>query len=525
MRVATAAQIAALDRRATTEFGIPTAALMERAGASVAQVAHFVLRERGGRRTVALCGKGNNGGDGLVAARHLRRAGVDVAVIIAAGEEEFEGDARSALSAVRDAGIPVSAAPTIDAPTIERALRGTDLIIDALFGTGFRGPARGTAARLIEQANHSGRPILAVDVPSGLDADTGRLNGPCIRAAATVTMAMPKPGLLLYPGAEMCGEISFADIGYPAALRDDPSVRTHLVTPQMVRALLPPRPPDSHKGTYGRTLVIAGSVGFTGAAVLASLGALRVGAGLVTLAVPRAVYPIVASHVVEAMPTPVDDDGEAISASALPRLNELLDISDAVAVGPGLSTQPGVYEVVEGLLRRDRPLVIDADGLNVLAGRAEVLARANAPVVITPHPGELGRLVGTTAAAIQQDRLAAARRAAAEFRCVVVLKGARTIVARADGEAFIISSGNPGMATGGMGDVLTGAIASFIGQGVAPDDAAWTAAYLHGLAADLIAEERGTAGVLASEVADRLPVAIRRIRSGEQPDLLIQLRD
>lgn len=525
MRVVTAAQIAELDRRATEEYGVATPVLMEHAGRQVAKVVLATLTEQGGRRVVVLAGKGNNGGDGLVAARHLRAAGVEVTAFLLAPEREYSGEAKQVLQAAKDAGVAVRAVGGVPSAEVESALRGADVIVDALFGTGFRGPARGDAATVIDLANRAGRPVIAVDIPSGLAADTGQVDGPCIRAAATVTMGLPKVGLLVYPGAEMAGTVYVADIGYPPELQDDPSAPTHLVTPQMVRPHIPPRSPDSHKGTYGRTLIVAGSVGFTGAAVLASLGALRTGAGLVTLAVPRAVYPIVASHVVEVMPTPVDDEGGAITASALPRLNELLDISDAVAVGPGLSTQPGVYGVVEGLLRRDRPLVIDADGLNVLAGRAEVLARANAPVVITPHPGELGRLVGTTAAAIQQDRPAAARRAAAEFRCVVVLKGARTIVARPDGEAFIISSGNPGMATGGMGDVLTGAIASFIGQGVAPADAAWMAAYLHGLAADLIAEERGTAGMLASEVAHRLPVAIRRIRSGEQPDPVIQLRD
>jgi len=516
MRVVTSAQIAELDRRATEEHGIPVQQLMETAGRRVAQAARELLGSARGH-VVVLTGKGNNGGDGLVAARYLAGAGLSVTALLTASQSEYVGEARRALGEATASGVEVQAA----APgRLRGSLETAALIIDALFGTGFRGSARGIAAEMIQTANAVKRPILAVDVPSGLNADSGHADGPAIRATATVTMGLPKVGLLVHPGAELAGTIYVAEIGYPPALTDDASVRTHLVTPEMVRARIPARPPDSHKGTYGRTLVIAGSVGFTGAAVLAALGALRAGAGLVTLGVPADVYPIVASHVIEAMPTPLPAADGALAAEARNRIDELVGISEAVAVGPGLSTASGVRAVVQGLLRTGRPLVIDADGLNVLAGRADVLRSAAGPVVITPHPGELSRLVGKQTAEITQDRLGSARAAAERFRCVVVLKSASTIVATPDGEAFILRTGNPGMATGGMGDVLTGAIASLIGQGVPPADAAWAGAYLHGLAGDLLAGERGMVGMLASEVADHLPSALQRIRMGTAPEVI-----
>jgi len=517
MRAPTSSEIAALDRAASQTYGIPVTALMEQAGRRVAQAALLLLGDRPARVAV-LAGKGNNGGDGFVAARVLQERGLRVTAVLAAPSGEYVGDAGRTMAQARASGVEVRDAPGVD-------LTSFDLVIDALFGTGFKGEARGTARALIEAANASRLPLLAVDVPSGLDADSGRPEGPVIRAAATVTMGLPKVGLLVHPGVELAGTLYLADIGYPSQLAEDPLVRTHLVVPEMVRGRVPARPPDSHKGIYGRTLVVAGSLGFTGAAALAALGALRSGAGLVTLCVPEAVYPIIAGLVAEAMPRPVDDDGGQMAASAWDAVHTAAAAADVVAVGPGLGVSDGVRAIVEGLLREGRPLVVDADALNVLAPAPDVLAQASGPVVITPHPGELARLVNSTPRDVQSDRLASARGAASRFHCVVVLKGARTIVADPGGEAFIIPTGNPGMASGGMGDVLTGMTASLIGQGLSALDAAWTAAYLHGLAADLIAAERGVAGILATEVAHRLPGAIARVLRGEQPDPVIHLRD
>ncbi len=522
MRVVTAAQMAELDRRATKEYGIPVSRLMDAAGRRVAQAAEEFLGVQGGRRVLVLAGKGNNGGDGLVAARYLRAKGFDVRALLTVSQGDPAGEPARALAAAANAGVTIHSVPA--SPSGDE-LAHEDLIIDALFGTGFHGPVGGVAAALIDSANRSAKPILAVDIPSGLDTDTGRWEGSCIRAAATVTMGLPKIGLLVYPGAEMAGTIYVADIGYPAPLRDDPSIPTHVVTAEMIRALLPVRRPDTHKGTYGRVLIIAGSVGFTGAAALATLGALRAGSGLVVVGVPQSVYAIVASKVTEGMPTPLPDASGALTSDAVGRIEELAAGADAIAVGPGLSSASGVLAVVEVLLAGSRPLVIDADGLNVLAGRSGALDRAHGTAVLTPHPGELSRLTGVSAAEIQHDRLQAARSAATRFKSIVILKGARTVVATPEGEAFIIPTGNPGMATGGMGDVLTGAVASFIGQGLHPTQAAYAAAYLHGVAADLIANARGMVGMLASEVADHLPLAIQRVQAGRQLDGVRELRD
>src|SRR3989442_503531 len=413
MRVATSAQIAELDRRATKDHGISVAQLMDAAGRRVAQAAEIMLREHGGRRVVVMAGRGSNGGDGLVAARRLA-AGAEVAALLVAPKEEVAGGAGQALAAAAEAGGSLMAAP---------------------------------------------------------------------------------------------------------------SIATWLVTAAKVRELLPRRRPDTHKGTYGHVLILAGSVGYTGAAVLSTFGALRSGAGLVTVAVPQSVYPIVASKVTEGIAMPLADDGSALSPSAMARVDGLLASCDVVAAGPGLSPAHGVARVVEELLGRDKPLVLDADGLNVLAGRADRLAKARPPVVITPHPGELGRLLKQPTPKIVEDRLGAARAAAARFRCVVVLKSAHTVVAKPDGEAAIIRTGNPGMASGGMGDVLTAAVAPSIRQGLAPLEAPVAAPYRHGLARDLGAQERGQVGLLASDVADGLPHAIQRVQAGLQVDPIRQLRD
>src|SRR3989442_4300411 len=329
-----------------------------------------MLREEGGRRVVVMAGRGSNGGGGLVAARDLA-AGAEVAALLVVAKEEFAGEAAHALAAGAEAGVSLLAG---DAARHESAMAKADLIIDALFGTGFRGTARGDAVGLIEAANRSGTPILAVDIPSGLQADTGTWDGPCIRASVTVTMGLPKLGLVLLPGAEMAGALYVGDIGYPQALIDDPSIATWLVTSAKVRALLPPRQPDTHKGTYGHVLILAGSVGYTGAAVLSTFGALRSGAGLVTVAVPQSVYPIVASKVTEGIAMPLADDGSALSPSAMARVDELLASCDVVDAGPGLSPAPVVARVVEVLLGRAKTLRPDVVELNELTDRTVRMA-------------------------------------------------------------------------------------------------------------------------------------------------------
>ncbi|MBI4279755.1 MAG: NAD(P)H-hydrate dehydratase [Armatimonadetes bacterium] len=516
MRVPSAAQMAALDRRAIEEFGIPGLDLMERAGIAVARLAN-VMRA-GARRgpVIVLAGKGNNGGDGFVAARHLNAGGIETAVWLLGRPEEVKGDARAMLDRMAGAGIALHVVE--DASDLRDRFASAVLIVDALFGTGFRGPARGAAAQAIEAANAAGPPILAVDVPSGVDADTGQVEGPCVRAAATVTMALPKVGLLIYPGAEHAGRVYVSDIGFPPAVLDDPAVQTFLVTPDTVRGALPARRPDSHKGHYGRVLVVAGSVGFAGAAALCALGALRMGAGLVHVAVPEPIYSVAASRVPEAMVHPLPWRDGALAPEAADALRVLLAGADAVAAGPGLGTTAGVVGALRSVLDGTAvPIVLDADALNILATHPDLRAGVRGPLIVTPHPGEMARLLGRDVRAVQRDRLAAVREAARALDAVSVLKGARTVVAAPSGGAWIVPTGNPGMATGGMGDALTGAVAALLGQRLAPAAAAAVGAYLHGLAGDMLQGEIGPAGLLASEVADRLPGALRRARETAPP--------
>jgi NAD(P)H-hydrate epimerase len=507
MKVVTGAEMAELDRRAEEEFGLPRALLMENAGRRTADVVHTYVAPAG-RRCVVLAGKGSNGGDGLVAARHLVARGWRAEVLLLAREDEVRGEPRRNLSLAREAGVEVTPITSMALVGAREHLGGADVIVDALFGTGFKGKPMGLAAQMIAAANGAAAPVVAVDLPSGMDADTGAVPGAVVHATATVTMGLPKVGLLIYPGAAHAGRIYVADIGYPAALLERFKSGAAVVTPQMARAALPARPADGHKGTFGHVLVCAGSVGFTGAPSLCALGALRAGAGLVSLAVGESIYPIVAGRAVEAMPHPLPDADGALSEHAWSRFAELAAEADVVAVGPGLGTGPGIVALVQRLLRDVRiPLVLDADALNVLAGKDEPLTRSKAQKILTPHPGEIGRLLGRSTEEVQRDRLGVAREAAARFGAVVVLKGARTVVATPEGAAMIVPAGNPGMATGGMGDVLTGVIAAYLGQKAPPLVAAWLGAYLHAVAGDLVAERLGPAGLLAREVADAIPRA------------------
>jgi ADP-dependent NAD(P)H-hydrate dehydratase / NAD(P)H-hydrate epimerase len=511
--------MAALEREAREKFGLDVAALMERAGARTAEVARLLLRERGGRGVVVLAGKGNNGGDGLVAARHLAGDAI-VRVVLAAPAAEFRGEPAAHLETLRGRSVSIVDPGALAEEDLDRTFLEADLLVDAIFGTGFRGPAEGLPARVIEAANRSGRPILAVDVPSGVDAATGRADPPCIHAVATVTMGLPKLGLAQYPAAMYAGRLYVADIGFPPALVEGAPIATSLTRASWVDRTLPRRPPDSHKGAFGRVFVVAGARGFTGAAVLAARGAIRAGAGLVTVGIPASVAAVLPAALPEAMTLPLPETPEGtFSERAEEAILEFAAGVSAVAIGPGLTTHPEVVALVRRLLPRlDHPVVVDADGLNALAGEAERLHDAPGPVVITPHPGEMARLLGTTVEDVQRDRSASARDAARRLGVTVVLKGARTVVASPAGQARIIPTGNAAMATGGMGDVLTGVTVALLGQRLAPCDAAACAAYLHGLAGDLAAASRGELGVLAREVADDIPRALARVRAGEVDD-------
>jgi hydroxyethylthiazole kinase-like uncharacterized protein yjeF len=527
MKAVTGAQMREIDRRAEVEYGIPSLLLMENAALRVVEAAEVMLSAAGGRRVAIVAGKGNNGGDGLAAARHLAGRGCEVAVWLIGDPEAVQGDARTNLEIVRRLGLPLSG-PAVD----ERTVFDADLILDALLGTGVRGAPAGPIAAAIEAINRSPAPVLAVDLPSGLDADTGAVPGPCVRAARTVTFALPKRGLLVYPGRGQAGEIVVADIGIPRRLLEDPALETHAITPADVARILPARPPDGHKGTFGRVFVLAGSPGLTGAATLCSEAALRVGAGLLTLGIPASLNPILEVKLTEAMTLPLPEtETHAHTIRAWETIAERVVTSSAVAMGPGMGRHPDTAELVRRVLReRDGPMVIDADGLNALAepvADRSLLPPGNGSppqrhtsrelgphVVITPHPGEMARLLGTNSQEVQSNRLATAERAARELGCVVVLKGAGSIVAAPDGRLWIGPAGTAALATGGTGDVLTGVIAGLLAQGVAPLDAAIAGVYVHGHAGERLAESVGDAGTLAGDLLPLLPHVIRELKAG-----------
>ncbi|GEJ57179.1 bifunctional NAD(P)H-hydrate repair enzyme [Anaeromyxobacter diazotrophicus] len=496
----TAAEMRAIDGAAIAG-GVPGMALMERAGAAVARAA-LVLRGPGGR-VVALCGGGNNGGDGYVAARVLAEAGVPVSAVAIAAPDALRGDARAAHEAAVRGGVGV--APGAELAAL-RAGPG-DVLLDALLGTGLARAAGGAFAAAIArlaELRAGGAKVLAVDLPSGLSADTGRPLGPCVQADATVTFGFLKRGLVLHPGAELAGAVEVVDIGLPRAAAEAVPPTAELLTEEEARALVPPRPPEAHKGDAGRLLVVAGSPGKSGAAHLALAGALRGGAGLVTLAARAEVLPFALAGRPEAMSLALPGEGP-LGPGDLEALLAAAHGMDAVVIGPGIPRGPETAAALHAFLARARlPAVLDADALNALAERPDLLAALPAPVVLTPHPGEMARLAGTTIAEVQRDRLAVAAARARAWGCAVVLKGARTVVAAPSGAPAIVPAGNPGLATGGTGDVLAGLTGALLAGHLPPFDAARAAAFAHALAGDLCAARLGQRGLLASDVAGAL---------------------
>lgn len=503
MKIPSAQEMHEIDRKAREEFSLPTLLLMENAGERVAEVALDMLV---GQKVVVVAGKGNNGGDGIASARHLFNLGVDVEVLLLGEREKIAGDARVNLEIAEKMGIKIVETPS----DISVYLKEADLVIDAIFGTGLKGEVSSPYKEAIEAINSAGKPVLSVDIPSGV-GDKGEILGVAVKADKTVTLALPKQGLILYPGASYAGEILVADIGLPHQLLSTPSLT--LITPTILQELLPQRPPDAHKGTFGHLLVLAGSVGFTGAAAMCCESALRVGTGLVTLGIPASLNPIMEVKLTEAMTYPLPETMEhSLSLQALPLIREKLKKCSALAIGPGLSTHPQTCQLVKELLEDlEIPAVVDADALNCLAGSKVNFSGKR--FVLTPHPGEMARLVGEEIRSIQADRIGWAGKLARETGCVVVLKGARTVVANPDGECFVNPTGNSGMASGGMGDILTGMIGGFLAQGIPPLASSLLGVFLHGLCGDLARDELGEEVMVASDLLRFLPRAFEIIRS------------
>lgn len=511
MRILDTAQMREADRRTIEDIGIPARVLMENAGRQVAVAIESTFEDVALMRVAVLCGRGNNGGDGFVTARVLSERGVDTRVYLLGSTADVTGDARANLDVLRALNIDV--VEVADAATwelIASRVLASDIVIDALFGTGFRGPVRGVAETIIADINASGRPVVSIDVPSGLSADHPNLDGPAIEATLTVALGAPKLPLVLPPAEHLAGRVVIADIGIPSRIvQDVEGPWIDMLTRGSTARLLEPRRADSHKGSYGRVLIVAGSTGHTGAAILAARAALRSGAGLVTVAAPRSLVPIIAAGGAEFMTLGLPETDGLVAAEALDDV--LAFRADVIAAGPGLGVGPAVTAFMHGLVTRSGvPLVLDADALNAFVDSSELLAgHADVPVIITPHPGEMARLLGTSIDHVQADRLGVALDFARAHNVHVVLKGHRTIVADPAGAAGVNLTGNPGMATAGSGDVLTGVIAGWFAQMQDAQQAARASVYIHGLAGDLAETDRGQAALVAGDLIGHLGDAVQ----------------
>jgi ADP-dependent NAD(P)H-hydrate dehydratase / NAD(P)H-hydrate epimerase len=519
MKIITAAEMRDTDRVTSDRFGVPSHDLMEDAGRAVAK---FVLsRYPLANRIGVVCGKGNNGGDGFVAARILHEAGKAVRVLLLADSKELRGDAAETFAKLPVTPVPVRLPADLKQEGA-RVVFDSDLLIDAILGTGFRPPVSGLYAEAIAALNGSGTPIVAVDIPSGADADVmGEQVGSVARADAIVTFTAPRPAHVF--GGLTKGTTSISPIGSP----DEAIVsklRLNLITPHQIVPLIGPRPAASNKGNFGHVLVIGGSLGKAGAAAMAGMAVLRSGAGLSTVAVPKSILPTVAGFHPELMTEPLGETkAGSISLRALEKLRKLTEGMAVLAVGPGISRVPETSKLVRALIKKQAlPTVLDADGLNAFAGHVAELNGKGRSLVITPHPGEMARLAGSTVVAVQRDRIGVARKFARDHHVIVVLKGHGTLVADASGEVWVNTTGNPGMATGGTGDILTGMVAGLVAQNPKRVlGAVLAAVYLHGLAGDVARGLMGEHSLVATDLVRALPEAFRQVHQAAQ-DLSVE---
>ncbi|PKB79048.1 MAG: hypothetical protein BZY88_15380 [SAR202 cluster bacterium Io17-Chloro-G9] len=521
-KIVTAVQMTALEQ-ASEARGVSTDQLMENAGLAVAQVARETMGAAAGARVVVLVGPGNNGADGLVAARHLRRWGAEVTACLLTRRPDFDPK----LDLARQYSVSViDAAGSPGFPELERLLKRGELVIDAVLGTGRARPLEGPvkqASQLLSgcRVAGSGPAVLALDLPTGVDPDTGVVDPACFTADLTVALAYPKLGLVTLPGAAHTGSLRVVDIGLPAGVEEGADLDLELLTRQWVASRLPARPPDSHKGTFGHALVVAGSRNYVGAGFLASQGAIRAGAGLVTLATPQSVYPMAATKLTEVIHLPLPEDKEGrVHPDGAQGLREGSGKYSAMLVGCGLGFSSGASGGTAGFVEKllldgsdlAQPVIIDADGLNNLAQHAEWWTRLRRPAVVTPHPGEMATLTGGATTTVQEDRLATVRHWAGRWNVAVVLKGAYTVVGDPQGLARIAPFANPGLASGGTGDVLSGIIAGLLAQGLSPMDAACCGVYLHGLAGEAVRRRIGDTGSIATDLVQVLPETIEQVR-------------
>jgi len=537
LKVVTAKEMQEIDKITIEKYGVAGAILMERAGLAVAEKINELFFQKsevrsqklnnGQRRTVVvLCGGGNNGGDGLVVARILHNQGWDVKVFLTVKPEDLKGDAKINYNAAVKFGVkiyPIKKFLTLNSKLLTL---NSIIIVDALLGTGLSKEVKPPLSEVIEKINKLKCPVVSVDIPSGISSDTGQIMGCAVKAGYTVTFGLPKRGHLLYPGAEYTGKLYIKDIGFPQELIESENIKVNLVQKEDAISLLPKRPEYSHKGTYGHVLLVAGSRGKTGAAFMTAKTCLRTGVGLVTIGVPESLVNIFQSRVTEEMILPLPDKGNGmLSFKATDSILQFLkQKANVLAIGPGISTSDEISDLVSLLVAKSEvPMVIDADGINAIAGRTSILKKSRAPVILTPHPGEMARLLSQELGdrswelkkklrtKIEQDRINTALSFSKKTKTYLVLKGVPTVIATPDGEVFINSTGNPGMATAGTGDVLTGMISAFLAQGMTPQNASILGVYMHGLIGDVVAEKMGKHSLIASDIINAIPKVFKAI--------------
>jgi len=518
MHLVTADEMREMDRLTIESFGLPGRVLMENAGRGAARVLMDTYPDIRDQSVAVVAGRGNNGGGGFVIARYLAGAGINVTVYLLSESLRLTGDAAANFSLLSPLNIPVR--EIIDESDLAQAkadMARHHVFVDAILGTGINAEVRGLFKSAIHYINERHRPVLSVDIPSGLNADTGAPCGTCIRADHTVTFAFPKIGHVLLPGALYTGELHVVDIGIPPHIVENVPPRHHLLTKDDLRTLILPRPWDTHKGRTGHALVVAGSPGKTGAAALTSMAALRSGAGLVTLGIPERLNPILEILGPEVMTAQLMETATgAHTHLSFETIMTLLTGKRCLALGPGMGTEPDTVRLVHQLVTQcPVPMVLDADGLNAVAENPEILHHRKSEIILTPHPGEMARLADTTTKEVQENRIQTARSFAQKYQVHLVLKGARTLIAHPDGHIHVNPTGNPGMAAGGMGDVLTGIISGFLAQGYGPEASAQLGVFVHGLAADRVAAEKGSIGYIATDVMNALPPALAEL-AGEK---------
>ncbi len=517
MKLGTVAEMRQVDAQTAEDYGLPCLLLMENAGAAVARHTAELLGGAAGKYIVLLAGSGNNGGDALCAARHLANLGAQVHIFLAGEVTHLKTDAKVMYEADQSMELELHGLESDrDWHRLQLTLRRADAVVDGILGTGFAGELRKRTLRLIEIVNEAGRPVVAIDVPSGVEADTGRVSTVAIQAALTVTLGLPKACHYISPAAECTGRLVVESIGIPDALLTAEGIHQALIDDELAATLLPVRARSAHKGSCGRILVVAGSRGMTGAAAMASLAALRAGAGIVTLAVPESQQPLLAAKLTEVMTVPVAECAPGIMGGeqALKQLLQLAPAYNAVLLGPGLGRHYETGELVRGFVAEaSKPLILDADAIYAFTGQVDALQALKQLPVLTPHLGELARLLDCKVSNLREDLVVHVREAAQQLQAVLVAKSECTLVAYPDGDVFFTTKGNPGMATAGCGDVLAGTIAGLMEQteeGLAPLLGVW----LHGTAGDLAYEELGE-GLLAGDILQRLPAARQRLRRSQ----------